>query len=172
MYRSSAVLPLAAECWFCWGMCESLEMDVASVDAELRTLAADEVEVEVEFASMEFRVEAKLCLEVLLRSMLVGREGAANPGLLVTKDAAVEAAEDATLEGGVVEALVVGVMVDEDEMELGVGTAGGCDCGLDEVGPLEIEEVNRPKNREAAVLTSEVCRAALGLPSLSWVDSR
>ncbi len=53
-------------------------MDVASVDIELRTLAADEVVVD-EAAS----IEAMLCFEVLRRSILSGRDGAPSPGLRV-----------------------------------------------------------------------------------------
>ncbi|KAK5624315.1 hypothetical protein RRF57_000031 [Xylaria bambusicola] len=51
---------------------ESREIVVASVDAELKTLA--------ELASIEFNVDAKLCFDVLRRNMLNGRRGADNPG--------------------------------------------------------------------------------------------
>lgn len=52
---------------------ESREMVVASVEAELKTLA--------ELVSIEFKVEARLCLDVLLLSMLMGRDdGAVRPG--------------------------------------------------------------------------------------------
>ena len=51
---------------------ESRDTLVASVDAELRTLT--------ELASIEFSVDARLCFDGLLRSMLSGRDGAFRPG--------------------------------------------------------------------------------------------
>ncbi|KAH6607414.1 hypothetical protein Trco_003727 [Trichoderma cornu-damae] len=51
---------------------ESRDAVVASVEDELVTLT--------ELASTEFRVEARLCLEVLRRSMLSGLDGALSPG--------------------------------------------------------------------------------------------
>ena len=52
---------------------ESLDIEVTSVDDELVTLA--------ELASIEFNVDARLCLDALRRSILVGLAGAVFPGL-------------------------------------------------------------------------------------------
>ncbi len=61
----------------------SREIEVNSVDAELKTLAADD-NVELELASIELNVEARLCLETVRLSMLRGREAAAvRPGVRV-----------------------------------------------------------------------------------------
>lgn len=108
---------------------ESLETEVASVD-ELSTLAADETEEEL--ASMELSVEAKLCFEALLRSMLRGREVAVRPGLRFDVD------------------LVLRELVELAQ--------------------------RRPRNLDAAVVTSDDARAALELVVLGAVlancDSR
>jgi hypothetical protein len=52
---------------------ESLDIVVASVEVELVTLA--------ELASIEFKVDARLCFDALRRSILEGRAGALVPGL-------------------------------------------------------------------------------------------
>ncbi len=115
------------------------------MDAELSTLE-DEDEDDEELASMELRVDARLCLEAVRRSMLSGRSGAARPGLSV---AVADAANDDDLGekmgGGLpmlVPMVVVGLVVVEED-EAAVATQ------------------RRPRNREAAVVTSAV-RAAFG----------
>jgi hypothetical protein len=66
----------------------SRETVVASLETELRTLAADDVVDET--AS----IEARLCFEVVRRSMLSGRDTAPCPGLRVLLLAEAEAEAD------------------------------------------------------------------------------
>jgi hypothetical protein len=87
---------------------ESREIIEASVEAELVTLA--------ELASIEFRVDARLCFDALRRNMLSGRDVAPEPGLRVVVD--------------------LGAIADEAHI--------------------------RPKNREAALVVSDV-RLALAV---------
>ena len=115
----------------------SREIVVASVDAELKTLAADDEVVDAA-ASIELRVEARLCFEVLRRSMLSGREGALSPGLSVLPGA-----------GG-----------DDEE-----GAVVAAACANEANFGVEGEAHRRPKKREAAVVTSNtrVTSVLLGL---------
>ena len=127
----------------------SREMDVASVDAVLRTLTADELGTE-ETASIELSVEAMLCLEALRRSMLSGRDAATRRGLRVLL-------------------LLVGVGVDwVDDVEAAPDDAADANEGNFGV---EEEAHKRPRKREAAVVTSDACAASVLLVALSSLAS-
>lgn len=84
------------------------ETDVASVDIELNTLAADDVVVDDEAS-----IEVTLCFDVVRRSMLSGRDVAPSPGLRVVL---LEDAEpEADAEGVVAEEMSLGV---EEEAQM------------------------------------------------------
>lgn len=135
----------------------SRETLVASVDTELRTLAADDV---VDEAAS---IDERLCFEGLRRSMLRGPDAAPSPGLRLLLGVGV-AVVDVDVEDD--------VDVDDDEIDVGVSVAAlvatavvvaapAGAVGDREVVSLGADEATqrRPKKREAAVVTSASAEA-------------
>lgn len=141
---------------------ESRDSDVASVEAVLRTEEEeeaveeeeDDVAILAEVASMELTVEARLCLDALLRSMLRGREGGAlRPELRPPERLPVlEAGGDNGLAD---DASEEDVFADDALDKMDEGKVAGVAVGGDDREREDDDDQRRPRKREAAVAMAD-----------------